>query len=316
MGFSRLVAGAPVRAQQWLDAASLGHWIAGRGQVIIPGHSVRYALAAGSVTMQYRAPLSGRAIARVACIGIRSDTGAARTVTVTMGSGSASVTVGLLTFGSQDPIYVQDNGVTRATAETDIAITVTTSGPIFIESCAVYELPRASLSRDATDDGVALDTLFPRRPIMDSGAQSGRAVAAMMQAIDGRRIGHFARWGEEIGTTSAAFGSVLFTPYRVVPRYDVSGLRNITVALRGRGTVGGTTGEFRIVAGSGATATGTVTGTVSAWQASVTLAVKCEDPSTANGLAGGAYDTVDVQIRRTAGAGSIVAESWGGYELA
>ena len=251
----------------------------------------------------------------MACIGIRSDTGTARTVTVTMGSGSTTRTVGLLTLGSQDPIIVQDSGVTRSSAETDIAITVTTSGAILIESCAVYELPRASLSRDATDGGIALDTLFPRRPIMDSGAQSVRGVAKLMQAIDGRRIGHIARWGEEIATTSAAFGTVLFTPYRVVPRYDVSGFRNVTIALRGRGTVGGTTGEFRAVAGSGATATGTITGTVSAWQAAVTLALKCEDPATANGLAGGVYDTIDVQLRRTAGAGSIVAESWGGYEL-
>ena len=47
--------------------------------------------------MRYHVPLSGRAIARVACLGIRSTTGAATTVTVTMGSGSTTATVGLLT---------------------------------------------------------------------------------------------------------------------------------------------------------------------------------------------------------------------------
>lgn len=315
LGFSRLVAGAPVRAQQWLDAASLGHWVAGRGQVVVPGHSVRYELASGSVTMHHRVPLSGRAIARVACVGIRSDTGASRTVTVTMGSGSATVTVGELTLGSRDPIYVQDNGVTRTDTVTDIAITVTTSGPIVIESCAVYELPRASLSRDSTDDGVALDTLFPRRPIMDAGAQSVRAVAKLMQAIDGRRIGHFARWGEEIGTASGTFVSILAAPYRVVPRYHVSGFRDITVPIRARGTSGGTAGEYRIVANSGASTTGVITGTVSVWQTAIKVAVKCEDPNEPNGLAGGVYDTVDVQLRRTAGGGSVVAESWDGFEL-
>ena len=181
LGYTRLVGGAPVRAQQWLDAAYLAHWVAGRGQVIVPGHSVRYALSASTATMRHYVPLSGRAIARVACVGIRSTTGAAASVTVTMGSGSSTVTVGLLTFGSTIPIYVQDDGVTRTDASGEITIDVTTAGSVIIESCAVYELPRASLSRDATDNGVALDTLFPRRGIFADGSQSVRGVAAALR---------------------------------------------------------------------------------------------------------------------------------------
>lgn len=316
LGFSRLVAGAPVRAQQWLDAAMLGHWIAGCGQIIIPGHSPRYALASGSVTIHYRVPLSGRAIARVACLGIRSDTGATRTVTVTMGSGSSGPrSVGLLTFGSSVPIYVQDDAVTRTNAVTDIDITVSTSGPVIIESVTVYELPRASLSRDATDGAVALDTLFPRRPIFDADPASVRGVARLMLGIDGRRIGHFARWGEGLSRTSGSFVSLITSPTPLVPRYAVSGSRKVRVYLRGRVSTGGTTGEWRIVAGSGATATGTITGTSAAWQGFVDVLVMCEDPSTANGLQGGAYDTLDVQARRTAGGGQVLVESWNAVEF-
>lgn len=315
LGYDRLRTGAPVRAQQWLDAAMLGHWVAGRGGVLIPGHSPRYELASGSVTMRYRVPLSGRAIARVACVGIRSDTGAARRVTVTMGSGSESATVGGGTLGSAIPIYVQDNGVTRTVAATDIDITVATDGPIVIKSCSVWEVPRASLSRDATDGAVALDTLFPRRPILDSDIASVRGVARLMTEIDGRRVGHFARWGEELATASASFVSLLTAPTLCVPRYDVSGLRSVRVYLRGRVSTGGTAGEWRVVAASGDTATGTITGTSAAWQGFVDVDVKCEDPDEPNGLQGGVYDSLDVQIRRTAGGGSVLVESWNGVEF-
>lgn len=307
---SRIVAGAPVRAQTWLDAASLAHWVAGRGQVVIPGHSVRYELS-GTVTMRYRVPLSGRAIARVACVGIRSDTGATREVTVTMGSGTTTAFVGELTLGSQVPIYVQDDGVTRTDAVTDIEIDVTGTD-VVIESCAVYELPRASLSRDATDLGVALDTLFPRRPIMDSGAQSVRGVAALMQGVDGRRIGHFARWGDVVGGAPASFTSILRAPYRIVPRYAVSGLREVSVYLLARITSG--TGEIRVVAGSGDTATVSLSTTL-AWLSPLAVDVVCEDPAEPDGLTGGSYDTIDIETRRISGLGTIEIEAWTCVEL-
>lgn len=316
VGYSRIVAGAPVRAQQWLDAAYLAHWIAGRGQVVVPGYSVRYELTATSVTMRHHVPLSGRAIARVACLGIRSTTGAATTVTVTMGSGSTTATVGLLTLGSRDPIYVQDDGVTRTDAVSDITITVSTPGAVFIESCAVYELPRASLSRDATDNGIALDTLFPRRPIFDSGAQSVRGVAALMQAVDGRRIGHFARWGDEIATTSGSFVDLTHAPYYVVPRAPKFGAtqRTLRVYMLARVSSGGTSMELAAVAGSGDSDTVTVSSTTAAW-VSLEVEVNAEDPSEPDGVQGGSYDTVQLRMRRTAGAGNALVEAWNGVEF-
>jgi hypothetical protein len=313
VGYSRIVAGAPVRAQHWLDCAYLAHWVAGRGQVIVPGHSVRYDLT-GTVTMRYRVPLSGRAIARVACLGIRSKTGTARSVTVTMGSGTTTATVGLLTLGSQVPIYVQDDGVTRTDAVSDITITVTGTD-VFIESCTVWEVPRVSLSRDATDNGVAMDSLFPRRGIVDSGAQSVRGVAALMQAIDGRRIGHFARWGEVLATTSATFVSLTHAPYRVVPRVNNGALRSIRVYLYGLVSVGGTTGEWRATAASGDSATAVISSTTAAWS-SVDIDVTAEDPDKPDGIDAGGYDTVQLAWRRTAGAGTVGVESWTGVEFA
>ena len=314
LGYSRLVTGAPVRAESWLDAAYLAHWVVGRGQVVVPAHSVRYLLSATSATMRYRVPLSGRAIARVACLGIRSTTGAPASVTVTMGSGSSTVTVGLLTFSGTFPVYVQDDGVTRTSAVTDIDITVTTTGSVIIESCVVYELPRASLSRDATDDGIALDTLFPRRGIFADGSQSVRAVAALMQAIDGRRIGHFARWGEVLATTSATFVSLTHAPYRVVPRVNNGARRSLRVYLRGLVSAGGTTGEWRATAASGASATATISSTTAAWS-SVDIDVTAENPAKPDGVDAGGYDTVQLAWRRTAGAGTVGVESWNGVEF-
>ncbi len=308
---SRIVAGAPVRAQTWLDTASLAHWIAGRGAVIIPGYSVRYELS-GTVTIRHRVPLSGRAISRVACVGIRSDSGATREVTVTMGSGTTTAFVGELTLGSQVPIYVQDDGVTRTDAVTDIEITVTGTD-VVIESCAVYELPRASLSRDATDLGVALDTLFPRRPIMDSGAQSVRGVAQLMQAVDGRRIGHFARWGDVLVSAPASFTSILSAPYRLVPRCTVTGNREVAVYLRARITSG--TGEIRLVAGTGDTATASLSSPTMAWLSPLLIDVKPEDPTEPDGLGGGFYDTIDIETRRLTGGGAIEIEAWTCVEL-
>jgi hypothetical protein len=220
-----------------------------------------------------------------------------------MGSGTTTATVGLLTLGSQVPIYVQDDGVTRTDAVSDITITVTGTD-VYIESCTVWEVPRVSLSRDATDNGIAMDTLFPRRSIVDSGAQSVRGVAALMQAIDGRRIGHFARWGEQI--SAATF---THAPYRVVPRAHPSGVRTIRVYVYARYT--GAATNFTATSSLGSSSV-SISSLTLAWY-SVDVDVVAEDPDKPDGVDAGGYDTITLT---QSGAGTVHAESWNGVEFA
>lgn len=305
--------GSPVRASDWLTMGSLAHWIAGCGQVVVPAHSVRIGLK-GTVALRYRVPQNGRSIARVAVLSIRADVlGESREVDVTMGTSTARLTVGALVSGGRSQIYVLDTSVVRGSAASEIIVTVI-GQEVVIDSCAIYELPRAALSRDATDGGVALDTLFPRRPIVDSATSSVRGVVALMQAIDGRRIGHLARYGPPIVISSASWTSLMRRPSPCVPRYDVSTKRDLTLDMYAR-AASATVYEYRFVSAAiGASAVGTISTTSLAWRGAVAGAVVCEDPNKPDGLPAAGADTVDVQVRRISGVGSVSVEGWCVYE--
>lgn len=326
--------GKPVRAQDWHDLARLAHWVAAHGQVVVPGHWVGIR-SASTQALRYRAPTSGRAIARVWVMDIRANGGPAR-FNVKAGSDATAATdvvreaAGAFGLRHAPLVVVEGAGsnsaLTRSLAVTDLVLTITpTAGTIEILTVACWELPRAALSRDSTDLGIALDSLFPRRPMLeDSTARvSLHGVGTLARDVTvtspSRRIGHFARWGQNVETKSGSATSLLSLPYRVVPRHETDTRTAMPISVQIYAAVedGSTAAEWRVVggtAGAGSWQTISLGDTTQAWRGPVTVNVDCEDPDNSLGLPSGGYDTIDIQARTTAGTGSIVVQGWTGYE--
>lgn len=319
--------GRPVRATTWWDLARLVQWVRGRGRTLVPQHVVRKTITSGSQTLRYRVHPSGVAISRVWVADIRQDptsytTSPGCSFTVQAGAGPTSGTIRRSGRAlDSEPVVWIETGLTRATTLSELTFTMArVSGSPTIESVGCWELPRAALAKDATDLGISLDSFFPRRQIFEASYEGTRSVVLASAGSPGRRIGHIS-WGggHEVTTTSGAFVSVFALPHRVVPRLDRPADTTLTLTwdVYARVTDGTTSGEFQVARGSGG-ASGTIAvplgATSFAWRGTGTFTAKCEDLSTANGLRGGSYETLDLQFRRTAGAGNVVVSGFDVWE--
>lgn len=318
------VHGVPVRASTWLSVARLAHWVAGRGTVLVPQHAVGLSLPGGSVstTLRYRAPQSGRAVARVAVVEVAAGTatGPSGSVLVqldggTVGAGSPNA-IALDSPGGVMTLVSIDSSVTRSTSVADMTLVVTaTSGKadsIEVRSVAIYELPRAALESASPDLGVGLDALFPRRTIGETLVDVAALVADLPQRR-GTLAAHHSTYGEAV--SSGSWTSILAAPIPILPRWSSTGERAVTLQVRAL-VAGGGLAEVRLVTGiaSKTSAALTVTSASEAWAAgTVTVDARCEDPSTIDGLPGGAWETIDVQARVTT-ATSVVVYGYSIYE--
>jgi hypothetical protein len=319
--------GRPVRATSWWDLAQLVQWVRGRGRTLVPQHAVRKTITSGSQTFRWRTHPSGVAITRVWVADIRQDpttyvTSPGCAFTVQAGGASTSGTIyrSGRAIDSTTVVYLE-TGLTRSAALSELTYTVTqVSGRPTVESIGAWELPRAALAKDSTDLGISLDSFFPRRQIFEATYEGTRAVVLASAGSPGRRIGHVG-WsaGYESLTSSGTFVSVFTNPHPIVPRIDrpADTTRVLAWDVYARVTDGTTSGEFRIAIGSGG-ASGTVAvplgATSNAWRGTGSVSLKCEDLSTANGLRGGSYETVDLQLRRTAGAGQVGVTAYSVWE--
>lgn len=302
--------GAPVLAQTALDHALLAHWISGRGQCVIPQHRVAMIVSGTTETLRYYVPGSGRAMYRAWVFDLRTAAtngegpsyGAEGTITV------GGVTVPFYTEHKSLPLmaFVLESGVTPSTSEGEVTIQVTSDTTrqyaVRIESVGCWELPRAVLDRTVADCGVSLDSLFPRRPIIDDDAtpsivslgavynQSHR----MTVAAPLRRIGHIARWGYEMTTTSTTGVALTTAPYRLLPRKTTPTSTTKTVRAR----VYAENGDFRVVAGAAGASAWTALPATYAWSNPIDVAINCESTSTVNGVPSGGYDTLSIEIRK------------------
>ena len=327
MSVAGILAGAPVRAADWHDLARLLHWVAGRGRVVVPGHRVGLQ-SSSPMTLRYRAPLSGRAIARVWAIEVRGA-GGPRAVSIAAGSDPAWVSEAYSdsAIGARRPIVVVEgaSALSRTTSVTELTITVTPSGgSVEIESCACWELPRTHLDRGTPDLGVALDALFSRRPILDSSTAAATSVGGVARlaydvTVDypTRRGALLARYGQPVEVKSGTATALLRMPARVMPRRDRLTTTEGLATLYAAHDDGSTASEWRLVTGSGgagswnAIGTGTTSG---AWYSSGPMSLRAEDPDETLGIPVAGYETVQIEARRTAGGGALLIYGWGVYE--
>jgi len=166
-----------------------------------------------------------------------------------------------------------------------------------------------------------VDGLFPRRPILSSSNDGVRGVAQLayrMTELSGTRprtrSGHVSRWGPYLEINSTTATSLTVADYRVVPGYVGLGATptktTLTVYLYALMSAASSTGEWRVVSGSGgASVWSAVTATAGTWH-TLTTTLNAEDPSTSNGLRGGSADTLRFEARNVSGAGKIRVYGW------
>lgn len=318
--------GEGVRAQTFEAAARLQQWVRGRGRLLVPFHHPRYTVATSvTSTLRYWTAPSGVALARVWLLDVRASVKTAATTVTVEVPGFGPIDTYTLSGRSADscPIVYIESGVSQTTTPGELTIEVTAvRGTARIESVSCYELPRCALDCDASlDFGVLVDSFYPRRDVYeDASAIAGLyGLAVSVENTDTRRIGHVSMW-HDVGfsTTSALFEDVYPVRIPVVPAQDrvADTTRLLQVAayglasdmttegtLRIADTVGNTSAVISIPAGS----------TTGAWRGVAELAFLCEDLTKPDGRRAGA-ETVQVQIRRTAGVGTITWKGWNVYE--
>lgn len=316
-----VLVGDPVRAGTWADVAKLIHWVRGRGRVLLPQHAPRTSLSSGSATHRYKVRPSGPAIARVWVGEVRSSVPLSA---FTLKAGS-SPTTGTLYASSAArftlPFVYLETGVTKTTNPTDLTFLFSwVDGTPVLETLACWELPRAALARSSDDLGISLDSLYPRRPIFEATYEGPSAVAASVLGTSTRRVGLWAWWN----ATGAVFSSTSFVSLWVagmplVPAKDrpADTTREAEWYVYASMSDGTTAAQIQVVDASAVASTALVlaAGTQAAqWRGAGTKKFLCEDLTTADGVPSGGPDTVQLQVKRTAGSGTITVYGTTGYE--
>lgn len=313
--------GRPVRATTQYDLARLMHWVRGRGRSLVPQHVVRQTFASGSLSFRYRTHPSGSAIARVWVIDVRQDpiafAGGAPYAEFTVQAGAGPTSAAERRSGRVSDVvpYVYiETPATKTAALTDLVLTIARiAGTVAVESIGCWELPRGALTADATDLGIHLDSLFPRDEIFEGDNLGTRAIVKTLAGTPGRRVGLWSWFGPEASTASTGFVDVFELPIPLIPRKDRPSDTTLSCTwdVYARVTNGTTSGEFRLAIGSGgssAVLSVPLGATTHAWRGTGLVTLKCEDLSSVNGMRGGSYETVQLQMRRTAGAGSVAVQ--------
>ncbi|UJR81497.1 hypothetical protein [Sandaracinus amylolyticus] len=313
--------GRSVAARQWSELAPLVNYLRGRGSVLIPGHAPMLIVdAAGSLgptnrNLRYRTRPSGRAIARVWLFELVGNTGGDR-ATVSVGASTISVAVGPLT-SSADRAFLLVETASKTTAISSMTVALAAvSGAVQIVGVTCWELPRAQLTKDATDLGIDLGTLDSGRPILDRDYESVAGVCEALASADGRRVGLVSWWGPQLQFASGTYESVFELPIRIVPPRVGMGdsIRSCQWTLYAWCDVG-TTGDARIVTDTGAVSgLASITATTGTWLDPGARAFRCEQAGTVDGLPSGTWPTVQLEVRRASGAGNVYVQGFNLYD--
>jgi hypothetical protein len=309
--------GKAVASAQWSSLGELANYLRGHGVMIVPSQTpivgadstggVSVPGLSTTVTIGYRVRPSGRAIARVWAFEVIGAIAAGGRGTITVNGQSVAVSAGNIT-ADPNRVFVLFETATKTSSLTDLDVTMqATAGALYLTSVTCWELPRAQLTKDATDLGVDLGTLDPRRPILDRDYESVAGVCEALAGADGRR-GTLVAWcGRLVETTSGSFVDVFELPARIVPpKVGYSDTtRTVSWSVYAACDVG-TTGEAQVVDGLGGASTAlSITSTTGAWLDG-SKSFRCEDISQSNGLISGlTFETIQLQIRVASGAGKV-----------
>ena len=310
--------GLPVLGTDHSGVCRLIHWATGRGMMVIPAYSPGNTIAAAANgTYNFRVKPRAQSIQRVWAITIRSgsttrNTTVAVKVPSTAGSTTATVTAGgdrerLSTF-----LIVEDRAAQNDTEETlSINLAVTVESCV-VESIACWDMPRAELALNTTDDGVDLLTTQYRAPIFDGVNKSigGEADAVVAALATCRRV--LMQWALPATTTearstsstsyvSALGGGTSIVLARKLYRSSTTGTLSAKIYARTADT--SDIGDVRFTTTSGASATINLpTGSHAnfAWFGSpLTFQADCEDLTVSDGRRSTRWDLLTVEFKVT-----------------
>lgn len=314
-------AGRAVRAATWRDVALTANWTLGRGAMLVPAHAVGLTLMPGNeYEFRYRVRPRPQAIERVWSIHSRvAGTGPAY-LKVEVPSGSAPVE--LSPAPRRGVVYafraslVTETVAAPSSTEQTLTLAITPQlGSVIIDSISCWEVPRAELTTNSTDDGTDIAQINPGQPMR------GSTVAQLAQVYaDPTQIGRRAslwQWAVPVAvngvtttsyaktiTTSAPFSDDVFSlPIPMLARKI--GRNDITSQVRAKvlAWVSSGTGSVRLVSSkNGASGDVNISTTTPAWSSAITLDVDCEDLDSDDGRQTAAtptWDEVDLEARVT-----------------
>lgn len=312
--------GRAVSARPWGELAALVQYLRGRGAVLVTGHAPNVHVDATGQTafptsevLRYRTQPTGRAIARVWAVEVLGAGASGGAASLTSGSGPTLVATAGTGTDARGRVYVLVETATKTTSTSELTLTIgALSGQLRVVGVTCWELPRAQLTKDATDLGIDLGTIDPDRPIWDRDYESVNGVCEALAGADGRRVA-LASWsGFECETSSTSYVDAFTVPLRIVPPKigPTDTTRTCTWDIRAW-CDGGTTGDARIVdAASGASSALSIGSSTPGWRGTGTKSFLCEDLAQATGLPSGSFETVQLQVRRTSGAGKVYWDGW------
>lgn len=313
--------GLPPRGPFWGDLARLSNYVRGRGVCLVPSHAPMVTITSGANdVLRYRARGSGLAIARVWVFQVHAISGFAN-ITAAVGAVSHARTIDALESLESGRVVLLETGVSKSSGIVDISATITNvsgTGSVLVTEAQVWELPRAALSKDSTDLGADVDTVFASRPILQRDNESVYGPARGIHGASGRRGGLAAWWGP-VATFNSGSAQTLFTaPVRVTPGVIAAGDTTTPVEWDIYARVTNGTTKFAVVirdAASGVSSAIDVDGaaghTSFLWLGTDTSkSLLAEDLTEPSGLQSGAFDTVQLEATRTGGAGNLELRGW------
>lgn len=326
-GTSGVVSGAPVQATEWASIVSAYDTLAGAGSVLIPWHAPMTSIAAsGSKTYQYRVWPRHAATHRAWCVSIVATTSTPGSATVTLGGGTST---GFL-FSDAAPRTVRiieelsSQSASESTASLTATLGATTGAKVVGVSC--WELPRPSIAMPtgpafdltASDAGLDQTVARPGLPVADD--YQGLGVGYISHVLDSlrdetRRPGLIAG-APFASSTSGTFAAVFAAPTVVLGRFLYRGQLSSTMQLASfvRTSDATTSGELRFTMASGAVTTLGFSGTTATTLIRGQIAIDAEDLTASDGRRSSRDDTCTVELRRSAGAGTVYVDTLTGGE--
>ncbi len=294
-----MLSGGPISSgRQWYPAAFGSNWLAGQSAVLVPNVVIDKSVVAGSTgVLHFRALTRAIAIERVWMLRLRTATTATATIKAPASTG-ASLVVGVSPGRMALPIVYREILASQASALTDLTIEVAAAtGDIEIDSLCCFELARIEL--DVL--GVDPQTERPRQSIYEgTGVESATGVIASLFTADPRRVGMF-HWAVPVitpVTRNGAYTNLLTLAQPMLARKLSDGANSGVLNWSAYAKVNAGTGEVRVsTSNSGVSDPVTVSVTSFAWTTAREIEIDCEDMSKNDGLPGGLWDDLQIQIR-------------------
>lgn len=318
---SRVRSSMLVRASQWNTGAQLTNWIAGRGNMEIPCH-VPGSFDTTATTYHYRIKPRYQTTRYALSVWVVTDdlTELESPFELTVPAGG-TVYNGTAHYPWKPyaPLTVFVDRASQSSSETDFSFTIDPLGSDFIAcyAASLEALPRYQL---AAADGGSDATLFrPGQQIAEENLADALSDQVNLLRDSARRAVFHHSWGTAgaFSTTSGSFVTAASArPVLGRKLYSGDTTRTLNARFRAYCSDGSTSGEVRLTNTSGAsvtvaipTSTTTATWFPSTAGAASSFTAWCEDNTTADGLQASTHDLHTVELRRTAGAGSVRLES-------